>query len=263
MLFFLFTILVYAGISIYLLQALIRQIPVHKLLLLSLSTVALICHSIILAPNIMTASGLNFNLFNSLSLTGLFFGSFFVLFSLYRPILNLGIMAVPLALGGLVLGYFGHDSYQPMTDLAAGIEIHILLSFAAYCLLLMAAVQGLILRLQIRELKSTTIHRFWVARLPSLQSMEALLFDMMLTGFIILSIALGLGLFATYDVLSQHLAHKLVFSILSWLVLGAFIIGHYRYGWRGKRAASFAIYGFLLLAVGFFGSKIVLELLIN
>ena len=86
---------------------------------------------------------------------------------------------------------------------------------------------------------------------------------MVLTGFVILSIALGFGLVATYDILDQHLAHKMVFSLLSWLLYGLLIAGHYRYGWRGKRAANFAVYGFLLLAIGFVGSKAVIEFLIS
>ena len=55
----------------------------------------------------------------------------------------------------------------------------------------------------------------------------------------------------------------MVFSVLSWLLYGVLIAGHYRYGWRGKRAANFAIYGFVLLAVGFVGSKAVMEFLLS
>lgn len=259
--FFLLSVSLYLIISVRLAWHLFQQTPPHKSLLAPLA-LALASHTIVLYPHIVTVYGLNFNLFNSLSLTSLFFGLFFVVFSLYRPILSLGILAVPLACLGVTIGYFGTVSYQPI-EIGPLLAVHILLSFAAYCLLLMAAVQGVLIRLQIRELKHKTIHRFWVSRLPALQSMEALLFDMILMGFVILSIALGLGFAATYDVITQHIAHKMAFSVISWLVFGLLIIGHYRYGWRGKRAANFAIYGFVLLAIGFVGSKAVLEMLMS
>lgn len=262
LLIFLLCLGIYTGVGLYLAHALIQDTPIHQGILGPL-VVAILLHGYVLYPEIITLYGLNFNLFNTLSLTGLFFVLFYVLFALYRPILSLGILAVPAALAGVSLGYFGKVAYEPLINLSTSLQVHILLSFAAYCVLLMAAVQGLLLRLQIRELKHQSIHRFWVSRLPSLQSMESLLFDMVLTGFVILSIALGLGFVATYDILNQHLAHKLSFSIASWLVFGVLIFGHYRYGWRGKRAANFAMYGFVLLAVGFIGSKAVIEFLLN
>lgn len=263
LLFFLSVVLIYTISSLYLAHALFRQSTIAKGALLSVLAIGLILHGCLLYSQIITADGLNFNLFNTLNLTGLFFLLFYILFGLYRPILSLGILAVPSALIGVSLGYVGDATYEPIERLGFGLQVHILLSFAAYCVLLMAAVQGLLLKLQIRELKHKTIHRFWVSRLPSLQSMESLLFDMLLMGFVLLSIALGLGFGVTYDIMTQHIAHKMVFSVLSWLLYGALIVGHYRSGWRGKRAANFAIYGFVLLAIGFIGSKAVMEFLLS
>lgn len=255
--------LIYAGVGLHLYHALIKNKPILRTMTLSALLVAVVLHGCLLTPQIITSYGLNFNIFNTLSLIGLFCLVFFVLFSLYRPILSLGMLAVPSAFVGMSFGQFGQAPYQPLTNMNLGLQIHILLSFGAYCVLLMACVQALILKLQIRELKHQTINRFWVAKLPSLQSMESLLFDMILMGFVILSIAIGMGLVFTYDVVAQHVAHKLVFSVLSWVVFGVFIMGHYRWGWRGKKASNFTIYGFILLAIGFVGSKAVLELILK
>ncbi|OOR88782.1 cytochrome C assembly protein [Moraxella caviae] len=263
---YLLTVLFYLGIGVNAYCKLVKKTPIKRPVLLGMLICGAILHGFLIVPQIITLHGLNFNIYNTLSLISLFFLVFFIIFSLYRPILSLGVLAAPTALIGVSIGYFGDvfgkAHYQPLTELSTLLQVHILLSFAAYCVLLMAAVQAIILRLQIRELKHKTIHRFWVSKLPSLQSMESLLFDMILLGFVILSIALGLGLLATYDVVAQHVAHKLLFSALSWVVFGVFIAGHYLAGWRGKRAANFAIYGFILLAIGFVGSKFVLEFLV-
>lgn len=259
---FLLAGIAYLLASIYIGWALIQDKPIHKGASLGVLVVGMLAHAALLYPHVVTLYGLNFNLFNIISLISLFFLFFYVMFSLYRPIVSLGILAAPTALVGMLVGYIGRAPYQPLTDISVGLEAHILLSLAAYCVLLMAAVQALFLRLQIRELKHQSIHRFWVNKLPSLQSMESLLFDMLLVGFVLLSIALGIGIIYVEDLMAQHLAHKTVFSILSWLLFGALLIGNWRAGWRGKRAASLTISAFILLAIGFVGSKFVLEMIL-
>ena len=259
---FLLAGMVYILVSIYIGWALIHDKPIHKGVSLGLLVVGMLAHAALLYPHVVTLYGLNFNLFNTISLISLFFLFFYVIFSLYRPIVSLGILAAPTALVGMIIGYIGHAPYRPITDISVGLEAHILLSLAAYCVLLMAALQALFLRLQIRELKHQSIHRFWVNKLPSLQSMESLLFDMLLVGFVLLSIALGIGFVYVEDLMAQHLAHKTVFSVLSWLLFGALLLGNWRAGWRGKRAANMTIYAFILLAIGFVGSKFVLEMLL-
>ncbi len=252
----------YIVVSIYIGWALTTDKPINKSISLGLLLVGMLAHATLLYPYIITLYGLNFNLFNVISLISLFFLLFYGLFSLYRPIVSLGILAAPTALIGMTIGYIGRAPYQPLTNVSIGLEAHILLSFAAYCVLLMAAVQALFLRLQIRELKQSSIHRFWVNKLPSLQTMEGLLFDMILVGFVLLSVALGLGLVYVQDLLAQHIAHKTVFSVLSWLLFGVLLLGNWRAGWRGKRAANITIYAFILLAIGFVGSKFVLEMVL-
>lgn len=254
--------LAYIAVILYLGWALTTNRTIHKIATMSVLLVGMLAHAILLYPDIVTLYGLNFNLFNALSLTSLFFLFFYILFSLYRPIISLGILAAPTALAGVVVGHLGRAPYQPLTDISFGLEAHILLSFAAYCVLLMAAVQALFVRLQIRELKHKTIHRFWVNKLPSLQSMESLLFDMILVGFVLLSIALGIGFIYVQDLMAQHIAHKTMFSVLSWLLFGLLLLRNWRGGLRGKRAANLTIYAFILLAIGFVGSKLVLELLL-
>ncbi len=252
----------YITVGIYIAWSLTTNRTIRKDFSLILLLIGMLAHAALLYPYIFTLYGLNFNLFNVLSLISLFFLFFYVLFSLYRPIVSLGILAAPTAFVGMTIGYIGRAPYQPMTDVSVGLEAHIILSFAAYCVLLMATVQALFLRVQIRELKHKTMHRFWVNKLPPLQSMESLLFDMILVGFILLSIALGLGFIYVEDLLAQHIAHKTVFSVLSWLLFGLLLLGNWRAGWRGKRAANMTIYAFILLAIGFVGSKFVLELVL-
>ena len=92
--------------------------------------------------------------------------------------------------------------------------------------------------------------------------MQSLLFDLILIGFVLLTIALGLGFFTIQDFLGQHLAHKTAFSMLSWVIYGALLLGHWKFGWRGNQAIKMTLIAFIVLAIGFIGSKFVLEMLL-
>ncbi|HCK63116.1 MAG TPA: cytochrome C assembly protein, partial [Acinetobacter radioresistens] len=129
--------------------------------------------------------------------------------------------------------------------------------------LLMATIHAVLLWFQNRELKNKQKRRIWVNLLPSVQAMESLLFDLIITGFILLTIALGLGFFTVDNFFAQHLAHKTAFSIISWFIYGALLLGHYKFGWRGQKAIRFTLVGFLLLAIGFIGSKFILEMILG
>jgi ABC-type uncharacterized transport system permease subunit len=93
--------------------------------------------------------------------------------------------------------------------------------------------------------------------------MESLLFDMLIAGFALLTVALGFGFFTVEHFFAQHLAHKTAFSIISWFVYGSLLLGRYKFGWRGQKAIRFTIIGFFLLALGFIGSKFVLEMILS
>lgn len=255
--------MIYCAIGSYLLKALTKQDAPNKRLCLSALSVALLLHAYVLLPAIVTKDGLSFGLFNTLGLISIFLLLFFIAFNLRHAILSLGLLAIPTALFGLVCTYVGRFEQVPAIWANFGLSSHIFLSLAAYCMLFMAAIQALIVRLQIRELKHQTNQRFWVDKLPPLQSMDGLLFEMILLGFGLLSAALMFGAMATVDILGQHIAHKTFFSVLSWLIFGILVIGHYRHNWHGKKMANLTLIGFALLAIGFIGSKFVFEMILN
>ena len=65
------------------------------------------------------------------------------------------------------------------------------------------------------------------------------------------------------NLFAQHLAHKTVFSILALVVFGTLLGGRYFAGWRGARAVRLYLGGFLLLCVAYFGTRLILEQVLN
>ena len=83
------------------------------------------------------------------------------------------------------------------------------------------------------------------------------------TGFVLLGATLLTGLLFVQDLLAQHLMHKTVLSLLSWLVFGVLLLGRWRQGWRGRTAVHWTLAAMALLVLAFFGSKFVLELVLQ
>jgi ABC-type uncharacterized transport system permease subunit len=90
-----------------------------------------------------------------------------------------------------------------------------------------------------------------------------LLFQMIAIGFVLLSLALLSGLLFLEDIFTQHLVHKTVLSSIAWAVFGILLWGRWRFGWRGRTAIRWTLSGFATLALAYFGSKLVLELLLK
>ncbi|MCB1717000.1 MAG: cytochrome c biogenesis protein CcsA, partial [Candidatus Competibacteraceae bacterium] len=65
------------------------------------------------------------------------------------------------------------------------------------------------------------------------------------------------------DIFAQHLVHKTILSIIAWLLFGILLWGHRRYGWRGPIAVRWTLGGFIVLMLAYFGSKLVLELILQ
>ncbi|MEB3767491.1 cytochrome C assembly family protein [Acinetobacter sp. MD2] len=224
--------------------------------------IGLSLHSIVLKQDMLTLHGVNYDVFNLLSFTSGLMLLLSLIYSSYRPVTALNLIGIPVAATGLIFGFAFSQPNQYATEHALGLDIHIILSLSAYAVLLMATIHAILMWLQDRELKKKQ-KRLWVNLLPPFQVMESLLFDMLITGFITLSIALVFGFFMVDNFLTQHLAHKTVFSIISWFIYGTLLIGHFKFGWRGQKAIRFTLFGFFLLALGFIGSKFVLEMILR
>lgn len=219
-------------------------------------------HGWLLYDGIFRAPGINLGFFNALVLTSWTVIALFSVSSLTKPVENLGLVLLPVAALTLLL-----EASFPSPDFmrqAVGwdIKIHVLISMLAYSLLTLASVQAILLAIQDRHLRQRRPAGF-IRALPPLQTMESMLFEMIGTGFALLTLALLSGFAFLEDMFAQHLVHKTVLSTLAWLMFGGLLIGRLRYGWRGKTAIVWTLSGFAVLILAYFGSKMVLELILQ
>jgi len=231
-------------------------------ILFLLSIVAAILHALLLSRTILVPTGLNLGFFNALSFTGWLVALVLISSALLRPIESLGVILLPFSASTLLLGLIFPSQRIVVDSTHWPLEIHILLSILAYALLTLAAVQALLIAVQDRRLRSRHPGGFMRA-LPPLVTMEVLLFQMIGVGFVLLSLALLTGFLFLKDIFAQHLVHKTVLSTAAWTVFAVLLWGRWYYGWRGRMAIRWTLSGFLALMLSYFGSKLVLELLLQ
>jgi ABC-type uncharacterized transport system permease subunit len=93
--------------------------------------------------------------------------------------------------------------------------------------------------------------------------MEAMLFELLWGGVILLWLAIAAGFLFIDDLFAQQVAHKALFTLISALLFSALLAGHHLLGWRGVTAVRITVAAFALLLLGFFGSQLVLEIILN
>ena len=204
---------------------------------------------------------LDLHFFAALSLIACVVAALTLLVDLWRPVAALGVIVFPLAALLLAVDVFLAPPTLPQA-LPWPIKLHVTLALLAYGLLSIAALLALLLAFQERSLRR---HRVPVLlrALPPLTLTETLMFRLIGAGFALLTLTLVSGALFVHNLLAQHLLHKTVLSILAWLVFGALLLGRWRAGWRGPRAVGLTLAGMAVLVLAFFGSKFVLELLLQ
>ncbi len=206
------------------------------------------------------AGGADLHFFSALSLVGLGMALLTLLVGARGRMASLGVVVFPIA--ALALGGYAGYGRHLTAGLDWRLQLHAWCALLAYATLAIAALLAIMLWAQERALRRREFHR-WLRALPPLRELESLLFRTIGVGFVLLTATLLTGALFVQDFLAQHLMHKTVLSVLSWLAFGALLLGRWRRGWRGATAVRWTLAAMALLVLAFFGSKFVLELVLQ
>ena len=239
--------------------------PANRGMVLSLAMVAALLHMGYLVTDTLSQATqdyqLNFAFFHIGSVIGLVI-TLLLLFSCWKkPVENLFIGLFPMVALVVLVAAVSNQRYT-LNNLSYGLAWHILLSIVAYSIFVIAAVQSVLLYLQDKHLRKHQT-RGLIQALPPLQTMDLLLFEMIWLGMISLTAAFAIGWPAVEDLKAQHLIHKVVFATVGWAVFATLLVGRYRFGWRGVIASRWTLTGTAFLILSYFGSKFVLEVLLQ
>ncbi len=223
--------------------------------------VAVLAHAGALHGHLGLADGISLGLFEVASLANWLICVFILIASLRHPTLNLAALLFPLAAIFVLIGQFA-DGGARMPRSEDGLLFHILASLSAYSLFALASVQALLLAAQNHQLKHHHLKGL-IGVLPPLQTMERLLFDLLLAGQLLLTVGIASGFIFLDNMFAQSMAHKTLLSLAAWITFGFLLIGHWRFGWRGMTAVRWTLGGSLLLLLAYFGSRFVLQFILG
>ena len=175
-----------------------------------------------------------------------------------------GVRRLLAALGGGTLALallFPGEGVYPASPWA---PLHWLLGLASYGLVAAAVLHAAWLdraeRAMRLRMKKPGLRTDASAPALPLLTLEKLTYRFVWAGFVVLSLALGLGVWFTPV---WHWDHKTVFSLLGWLVLAGLLAGRQAFGWRGRMATRGLYAGAALLLLAYVGSRFVLEVLLH
>ncbi len=208
----------------------------------------------------LVGQSLNFSLSSMMVLMSGLLMVIFLIGGLVMPIRRLGVLVFPLTIISLIFSLFWADQIIIFDDRSLAFNAHIIISLLAYSLLAIAAIQALLYIYQERQIKSRTNPAMLMA-LPPLQTMELLLFRLVGFGFVILTLTLISGAVFSQEIFGHAFVfkHHTILALLGWFVFAILLFKRAKHGLRGSQAVIWTISGFLLIQLGYFGTKIVSE----
>jgi len=213
-------------------------------------------------------AGLVANLWVVVAATLLLYGP---IVALNRPAAGLGALLAPYLL--LLACLAGLASWVAAPESSAAVSVswfaaHILLAVGSYALMTITAVAAFAVVLQERAMKQR--RQGWVKRhLPPVSAVEQLQRQLLWLAAIAMGLALASGVANEFMdtgqvwVLPHQMAHKILLSVLAFLVILVFLVLHQATGLRGRLAARWLLTGYLLLTLAYPGVKFVRDVLLG
>lgn len=256
-------IVVYLGATADLVLAQVLERRQFRKTGLWFAAVGVLLHGLSLSHAIDTPAGWDANFVNMLSLAALLImGTLVATAAAWARAGEACIIAAPGAALCVALQWLLPVDSLILGEITVTVRLHIVSSLLAYSLLSIAAINALMLAAQDYALRHPRLVRR-LEFLPPLTVIETIMFRLILAGWLLLTLSLATGLIFVDNLFAQHLVHKSVLSMLSWLLFGLLLLGRWRLGWRGRRAVRWTLIAMTVLALAYFGSKLVLEVLLD
>jgi len=229
-----------------------------------LPALALAGHAVLVSSVVFAGGSVDLSLANALSAVAGLIALFAWLGSRAGTLPGVAVIALPVAAVAALLPLLFANPHRMSLSDEPWAALHIAVALTAYAMLIVAGLQALLLMGFQRRLHRGVAVR-GAAEMPPLLTLERFLFRLVSLGYALLTLTLLSGIVFSEELFGKPLTltHKVVFSVLGWLVFGALLVGRYRYGWRGKVALRWILVGSVLLLLAYIGSKFVLEAILH
>jgi ABC-type uncharacterized transport system permease subunit len=204
--------------------------------------------------NLALSHSMKLNFIIALLVTSLILNYLFFVFIFTKPIKHLGLILFPLTISVILFTlFFNFEKEQMQVD--NNIILHIVVSIVSYGFLGLAAIQAILLKYQeykLKNIQNSSLNNI----LPSIERMEKVMFELIILGFILLTLSLLSG--APFVVLdnNENLLQKITFSIIAWITYFYLLFKKFSSGVRGRQATNLALGGMMFLFISYLGTKI-------
>lgn len=246
------------------LNADVDKTPNHRRRGLVLATLGLAFQAAYVLALVWFGATLDFSLANMSLVVSAIIILIFLLGCIGLRIARLGVLMFPLTALCLAFslvwgGTTATETPHPLLPLSA-FSVHVLVAVLGYSFLTIATVQSLLYAYQEKQFKARTTTTL-LTGLPALQTMEQLLFRLLWIGFLLLTLTLLSGAFFGQQIFGRafEFNHHIVLAILGWSVYAFLLAKRTVSGIRGTSATSLTVVGFLLIQLGYFGTKFINE----
>ena len=162
----------------------------------------------------------------------------------------LGLYVSVIASTMLIIGW---SQYNPPATVEgilknSWVTTHFTLVFISYGAFIIAASSSFIYLVQERQIKgrkSTKLLRF----LPSLKTLEDTSFKSISIGFVVLTVALGIGISNAINLWGKWDIYMIIAAIFAWLLYLFYIFAKIKLEWFGKRLAYISIFGLVVILI--------------
>jgi ABC-type uncharacterized transport system permease subunit len=162
-----------------------------------------------------------------------------------------GVFVAPIAVAAMVPAHVvatGARTFDPELTHSVALAVHVTASTCGTAALALAFGLSLVYLASEKQLKRKQPGRLF-ARLPSLDLIDRAGWQLVVWGFVFLSVSIATGSLVTREATGALfvLAPKQGFAVLAWALLAVLVQARLVAGWRGRRVALLVVAGFLLL----------------
>jgi cytochrome c-type biogenesis protein CcsB len=167
-----------------------------------------------------------------------------------------------IAMGAASLLPYRYQTAEPLVPALNSywIYIHVSVTLTSYAAFAMAGGLGVMYLFKERAEQRGSTSRFYAA-FPDLETIDELGYKTIMIGFPLLAFGIILGAMWANYAWGGYWSWdpKETWSLIVWLIYGAYIHARMTRGWEGRRAAIYAVFGFLMVIFCFWGVNFLLS----
>ncbi|MGL4858421.1 MAG: cytochrome C assembly family protein [Enterobacteriaceae bacterium] len=257
-LFAIIAILAYSLSLALIIPAILRKSGIYRHGAIAASVIALLCHGLVLYQRIFDIGiGQNLSLLNVASAVSLLI----CVIMTVPALLGRGWFLLPIvysfAIINLVLASLLPGEFITHLENSPVLLFHIALALFAYATLVIAALYALQIAWVDYRLKHKRLD--FSSFVPPLMAIERKMFHITQVGITFLTLTLVSGSLFLHNLLQPENLHKMVLSMVTWLLYIVLLWGHYRRGWRGRSVVWLMWLGAVTLTLAYFGNRFIQE----